>query len=601
MSNKYAILEECTFPRDNRNFGSNQEILDLLLSGCSLLVLYVSSECLEDSATQYLRFKKDPYSKAFEGSLGFILKTLCSQPKPNSSSQDSSQPQFVFISEEIEPANTSGKPWSKTNIPKILGHRFFIFYRELSNGKKWGTYMKTYIGMNQMEAERRQYEDVLPGEINYKYLMSDDQWLNIAGFVNVLELQNNRDKFLAQSFDDSKNPINPENVFCLDKFLLAECDNINPKQKVLSNYIKTQKNPADGTNRKIFSFPIPSRCKRYTVDQLKKFLRIEIPKVVEEEDIESETKENPHYNHMIDQLMKKGYVKRHPITGKPAFDGDKYKNYIKSLPPDQQEYAFTYDEEGVTEMFRSAMGTGSNNRGSNNHIYWNNKHTKERLNIIEKWKNQCKLPENLNKPEDQLQDMLSVSMLHFIDDCAKHFSYIFSKINEEQSPYKKACIDFFENFKEENQNRFCWKFDKISSNLSLWEDFLCNMMTNLEHVYRVSTVHDKILIIWLCTLNASDPSRSKKFNILNHGAAAKSKSYSCEIGEEWSIPGTAQSYTYKTLRSDTSKGNYDAGITIMHELTRGWMGVSDKIKAKGGAAAAMGGGKIYNNPNFLYF
>lgn len=111
-------------------------------------------------------------------------------------------------------------------------------------------------------------------------------------------------------------------------------------------------------------------------------------------------------------------------------------------------------------------------------------------------------------------------------------------------------------------------------------------MQSLEDVYLVSTVHDKVLINAFCSWNAADPSRGRKFNVLNHGAAAKSKSYSSDIVEEWSVKGVAQCYSYKTLRSDTSNGNFDGSVTIMHELTRTWMGWSDKLKSK---MASVGG------------
>ena len=336
--------------------------------------------------------------------------------------------------------------------------------------------------------------------------------------------------------------------------MLPEATNISEQQRDKNRYVKTIRNNELGENEIMYSFPDPRRCKRYTPSQIVDFLQLRIPGPIESEDIEHDVKDNPNFNRLTQEMKSKGFFKKHKDTEKDVYHDKSYRSYIDSIDSKYHDLAFSKDQN-VNEIFRATIGTGTNRNIRRTHEYWLNRHKKEKSEIRTAWKKKCLEPQHKDKTVEEQQSMLSRDLLPFWENCSHHFAELWTVINDEQSPYKKNCIDWFENYKEERKNNFCWPFDKRSDNLSLWEDFLCTVMQSLEDVYKVSTVHDKVLINAFCTWNACDPNRKQKFNLLNHGTAARSKSYSADIVNEWCVKGTSQCYTYKTLRSDTSDGN----------------------------------------------
>ena len=363
---------------------------------------------------------------------------------------------------------------------------------------------------------KRNWENVQPGELDYKLILNPGDYLKCINLINPINYKSKADSLSSMSFSNIGNKANPEIVFSIFKGMMQECDQISPEQRDIENYIEIDKDESD-TQKKYYAFPFPHRCKRYGPDDVSKFLQLQIPPLVEEEDLLIDIKDNVNHHRMIQSLIQRGFGSKNKITGVMEFDKIKYEKYLSRLDEDERELAYSIDAEGVNEMFRGTIGIANKRKSGLDQNYWVTRHVKERSEIIEKWKKTCSEPEHKDKTIGEKQNMLTKAMNKFWDDCAKHFGYIWSKINEEQSSYKKSCIEFFNNFKEENQDKFFLKFNKTSTNMSLWEDFLCDIMLNLEHVYKVSTVHDKILIIWLCTLNASDPDRKRKFNLLHVG------------------------------------------------------------------------------------
>jgi hypothetical protein len=528
-------IVECNFTTNYKNFGSQPDHLNLI-KGCKVVVLNIFNTCLDDYSRQYLRFKKDDASKAYESLLGFLLKTFTNQESPESSIEDKSKPKYVFLTEDLVPPSNPRKPWSKSNIPKVIGHRIFVFYRTLTEGVKLCSYLKEYINFNAWKHIDSNFEDARPGELNHKLMMTTDAYFKWAGFIVSANFSSDRDNLLPTLFTREDNVASIESILSIKKGMMEQCTIIDPLQTKLSEYQVMSRN-AEGKVEYNYKFPYTIRMRRYTPNQLDQFMVLEIPGAEEESDIASDTKDNVNYDRMIQELMNIGYARKNPDTGHDEFDSVKYSAYRNTLSSEELKYAYDANETGINEMLGATMSSSSDRYNKKSHKYWFDRHSQERCDIMEQWRMECEKPANKLKKESEKQDLLSLAMNSFWEKCAAHFAYIWSKVNEEQSPYKKHCIEWSEQYQQSHKGKFFLKFNKTSSNLSLWEDFLCNIMSDLETVYKVSTVHDKVLIMWLSTLNASDPNRKQKFNILNWGAAAQSKSYATDIAEEWSIPG----------------------------------------------------------------
>ena len=136
MSKNFAELIDQPFALNYRNFGEHEPQLEIL-DDCNVLVLNIFTNCLREGAPQFLSMKDDEVSKAHAAILHFFLKILSLQPKPHNSKEDSKTPVYVFVKEELVPPEDPKKPWSKSNIPPIIAHRIWIFYRPLFKGKKW--------------------------------------------------------------------------------------------------------------------------------------------------------------------------------------------------------------------------------------------------------------------------------------------------------------------------------------------------------------------------------------------------------------------------------------------------------------------------------
>jgi hypothetical protein len=539
-----ADLIEPTFAKNYTNYGADEEQL-LQLSGMKAVCLPILSNVLQEYAVQLHRFKSDKWSQAYEAILGYILSVLYFQVTPYNSLQKPGSPQYILILEQLVPPENPIAPWSASNAPVIQGYRLWVFYHELHNNNTWGAYLKAYFHYNYLRGRDTKYADVMPGEINYKLLMNIDDWIRCMEIKNLLAYSRRGDTIRGLELDSLLNPVNPELALDLYSAMLPNSTNIDPRQRDSTNYIRSL--PGDDQNSIVkYSFPIPSRCKRYTHDQLKDFLRLQLPVVEEEENLMTNPVANSNFDALIEHLRQLGMTKIEE-DGCEVMDEEKYAIHQRSLNDKAREYAYVHINSAVTDMFRSTIGISTNRFDKRNHLYFIELHHGQKAEILRKHKKKCLSPEYKLMTHGQRQKMLRQDMIPFWAECAKHFAYIWTTINEEQSPAKKACITWYQKHRTNDHDRMTQPFSKMSSNLSLWGDFLCWVANNLEHVYKVSVSHMQIINLMLCTWNASDPNRSQKFNSLNFGAAAKSKSYSTNVACEWSIPGRSHKHDLSPL------------------------------------------------------
>jgi hypothetical protein len=463
----------------------------------------------------------------------------------------------------------------------------------------------------------RKYADegtVLPGWTNPAYLKNRDDYIQAISIANCIRY----DEVKHKSLHDITNIACPNNALSLKKA-------VNLKQQGFS-YNSKQINIAEyqceiqGEHMYRYKFPEPKRVFRYLPSQIPKFLLYKIPLTVEEENDQIKNLKNTsQYTNTLSYMREIGMIN---TDNHIANTGEEYETYMNSLEGEESQLSFynigslVSDDQTdanittqrvVEDMHRHSLGVNTRLNEAQNHEYWHKTISTKRRHLQVVWGEQC---ENVAKRENVLRalyahephkfdgmtaedfqkrpltetekrELLGCHMAQFWIDCAKDFALIWSKDNDQQSEFKHYAIDWFEKFKTENGGKFMWFVNKTSRNLSLWCDFLCRMMSDLEHVYQCCTTHDKIIVNWFCLMNSSDPDRKRKFNVLNYGPPAKSKSYGLDLIEfQYSIPNVTQSYSRKTKNADTGSGNHDGTCVIMHETQRNLMGYSDYGRRK---------------------
>jgi hypothetical protein len=145
----------------------------------------------------------------------------------------------------------------------------------------------------------------------------------------------------------------------------------------------------------------------------------------------------------------------------------------------------------------------------------------------------------------------------------------------------KVVIDWGEQFKLGNSYSLCYETNKITSNMSLWSDWLIQMCISAEMVEKAATCHHTLLVAWLAAQNASDPDRENKLHYLAYGPAATSKSFIISLVQRFCIPKTCISYTYKTTKADAVNGNQDGLVEIFHEMPADALGAANVAQSGG--------------------
>jgi hypothetical protein len=194
--------------------------------------------------------------------------------------------------------------------------------------------------------------------------------------------------------------------------------------------------------------------------------------------------------------------------------------------------------------------------------------TEEKRDIIEKW--------------------YTEKMKEFWKNAIMLFSRIWSKTGT-ASPVVKTAVAWGEDYLDKHKSMYV-PFPKMTTNLSYWNDFQVYFMMIMEMVVRCSSCHAMALVTWFSMLNSSDPNREEKLHVLASGQAAVSKSFVLNTIRMFALPETIDTLTYKTMKSDTSDGNYDSACEMYHEVPRNWMGFNPNAYGKGGAAAAAAAG-----------
>ena len=148
------------------------------------------------------------------------------------------------------------------------------------------------------------------------------------------------------------------------------------------------------------------------------------------------------------------------------------------------------------------------------------------------------------------------------------------------SPALQAVVQWGEEYMNERNGRLFRPFTKTTTNLSLFNDFILNIMASMETAFQCNTVHATALAMWITVLNAFDPKRNLKNHMFLQGPAGTSKSFPMDIVIAMSIPGTTVKRTYQTAKSDTATGNADGSTVFMEEASDDLVGIkcSGKIQ-----------------------
>lgn len=440
-------IEETTFPEGYDQFGSTQEQLDLL-TGCKVIAITLLASNFQEYAVQMLRMLDDPISIGNKEILLFILSVINAQPKPENSMIEATKPQYIFLKETLVPEEKPDHPYGPNNIPKVQGYRIYVFYRHLHDNFEWGEYLAAYLAKNKSEAMSFTIEHIVPRMRNV------DEYLRYCSMKNMLNYTKFGDLFRNQPLHEVTNRANPIHTLSLKLAMFPKALNIAQKQRTYAQYCHEV--PGDPEQTRYF-FPDPKRVKRYNPAQIEKFMRLRIPGPYESENIQHDYKDNSNYNRLFQDLKARGFDEEEKKTGKPYYSYAKYQSYIADIDNDDHFLAFAesdqnqhtnidnIDQNGrnnIYSILRSTVGTKSNKNIRRTHEWWLKFHKQEKANIFSNWKRKCQEPQYKNLSEKEKHDMLIVELSTFWEQCASHFMELWTVINEEQSPYKKAAIDW---------------------------------------------------------------------------------------------------------------------------------------------------------------
>lgn len=117
---------------------------------------------------------------------------------------------------------------------------------------------------------------------------------------------------------------------------------------------------------------------------------------------------------------------------------------------------------------------------------------------------------------------------------------------------------------------------KFSDNLPVAAEWTVRLMYHGEMVWLVCTAHEVLPIIIMSQLDAYGYRRDTKVHYLGSGPAGASKSFLLELGKLFFIPGTVETYNWRSPKSDTAVANMDGAILQTHEFSEILLGVRPK-------------------------
>ena len=344
----------------------------------------------------------------------------------------------------------------------------------------------------------------------------------------------------------------------------------HPRQVSLSEYRTVVNNVAN------YTFPFPERVYWYQPHDLLQFWRLQIPKPIElMESTENNffaMRDDPNANRLIahNQLLGRFSADK---DGRPVVNPEFYQAVRKNLSEEQRPLMFSY-ENGVQELVISQLGYLTQSFPEvYDPGYYRRANDRDRRLVRERYELWLSDPVMIaNKKDDDKQQHFALMNMELMERFAHQCSQMLDVNFQAISPYTRSVMHFVEKFRADHGGSMCFQFCKRSTNLSLWEDYLCQYLDDLDNVYKVATAHFRIVVNYLSVMNQCDSMGSCQMNVLNFGAAKLSKTFSTEIVERQSVDNTVIPLQFETDKSNTSAGNFRGVTKVLNEAPQGSMG-----------------------------
>jgi hypothetical protein len=172
----------------------------------------------------------------------------------------------------------------------------------------------------------------------------------------------------------------------------------------------------------------------------------------------------------------------------------------------------------------------------------------------------------------QLADDLNSEMEEFYSEALKEFEIYFSEQGEHSANVASA-YQYYRQMCQKSGTMYR-RFDKVTTNLSYLGDWVVVMHMLFEKVFKVSTAHQLLFVALMASYNASDPDRKRKLHFLLMGPPGVSKSFILDLVKLMNMPDTVTNLLHKTLRSQTSEGDFDETVEQQHEVGYDWLGTN---------------------------
>jgi hypothetical protein len=115
--------------------------------------------------------------------------------------------------------------------------------------------------------------------------------------------------------------------------------------------------------------------------------------------------------------------------------------------------------------------------------------------------------------------------------------------------------------------------DKVTLNLNFLQEWWVSFMCTAETVFKTSTAHLPIAVVFLSILNVHDSNVANKLHFLGLGEAELGKSHTLQCLERILIPGTCSNVTFMTDKAHATEGSANGMNYMQHETSYSMLGV----------------------------
>jgi hypothetical protein len=507
------------------------------------------------------------------------------------------KPSHGFSSMEEEFSDYKYDPNIKLTIPEIFGWRIHIlfidgFYTLHESPPPGASMRERYKEVSSnfclYHLQRNNRSIINTGEkienfplhkLDPRHFYNKDQYLEYIFTLTQQDLISQTNNIHISANDsDSVSEASIENAFHLCYTMLPTNEDLDPRQHDIENY--------NG------AYPVPKRVFWYSPSKLDRFLQYELPITYEARLMKMDKiyVNNEHAKNMT-------YFINRKLTkiqdGIEIIDEDKVREYNKRIGIVHRRQ----DDEGnvIEELdnplsvnnvknlidLQTSWGSGNVHRKPFNE--WYALHREMYSEIEAEFDYNCK--------KNSAYKYLTTSQLHekkvellssFWTRAQENFAIWWSPLNSQfLSSSELAAEKYFSETIGKLGNVNFLRFNKRSSNLSYFEDYVCEFFSNMEDIYQCSNAHSVAYKVKLGSYNASHYDRKSGLWILIYGAAGKSKSFTYQVVHfNMMIEGTSYQVAHMTDKVLLVPGYNDHSCIYQDEAIESVLGFNpERTKA----------------------